>query len=277
MTSGSLSYKTEGSAPNRVFTAQYSNVEWNYLATGAVISFQVKLYEASGVVEFVYNQEAGTVNSGLASIGIAAMATGSGNYLSLDGTGTSPTASSTSEATNISTKPASGQIYTFTPPATTPNAPSDLTFSNIGIIGMRLNWTDNASDETGFGIMMSTDGINYSAFGTAAANATSFTASGLSQGTLYYWRIVALNEGRASSAVSGSQSTNASPTMSGTKYVGTGANPQDYANLTDALNDITSQGMSGAVVLELQSGYSGSEPSFPLTITNILGSALRTL
>lgn len=38
-----VSYLTTGSAPNRIFTVQYLNAQWNYLASGNTMSFQVKL------------------------------------------------------------------------------------------------------------------------------------------------------------------------------------------------------------------------------------------
>lgn len=122
MGSGSVSYLLTGTAPNRVFTMQWLNAKWDYLGTAPAISFQVKLYETSNRVQFVYRQEPGAIgidaNSFGASIGIAGAATGSGNYLSLNNSGTSPTASSTTDTTNIGTKPANGQTYTFAPTVT---------------------------------------------------------------------------------------------------------------------------------------------------------------
>jgi hypothetical protein len=116
-TTGSASYLTSGTVGNRIFTFEWLNWEWNYSANAAVISFQVKLYEATGKVEFVYRQEGNAVNtnSSGASIGL----TGStGTYWSLNNSSSTPTASKTSETSTIVTKPATGQIYSFTPPPT---------------------------------------------------------------------------------------------------------------------------------------------------------------
>ncbi len=119
MGSGSVSYLLTGASPNRVFTMQWLNTRWDYIAATPGISFQVKLYETSNRVQFVYRQEAGAIGMDAtgfgASIGIAGIATGSGQYLSLNNSGTSPTASSTVDTLNISTKPANGQTYTFAP------------------------------------------------------------------------------------------------------------------------------------------------------------------
>jgi hypothetical protein len=208
MASGTFSYKTEGTAGSRVFTAEWKNVEWYYSAVGAVISFQAKFYEGTGVVEFVYRDDAGAPVSPSASIGITAVGSGAGNFLSLDGTGTSPNASSTIETTTLNTEPATGQVYTFTPPSTTPAAPTILPFTGVTQTGMTLNWTDNSgTDEVGFAIYRSVDGINYSLAAVTASDAVSYTATGLIVGTTYYWQIYAINEGRVSSAASGSQAT----------------------------------------------------------------------
>ncbi|MBC7899142.1 MAG: carboxypeptidase regulatory-like domain-containing protein [Saprospiraceae bacterium] len=114
---GSVAYLTEGSAPNRVFTMQWINMQWSYQALGPGISFQVKLYETSNQIQFIYRQEAAAVNNTTfgASIGITATATGSGNFISLSDSGENPSTSTTVETTTISTKPLTGQTYTFTP------------------------------------------------------------------------------------------------------------------------------------------------------------------
>ncbi len=110
-------YELTGIAPNRVLTVEWRNWEWNWNSANPVMSFQVKLYETTNVIEFVYRQETGSVNSGTASIGIGS-ATGSGNgsYLNVTSV-TTPAVSSTSSVTNISTKPANNQVFTFSPPA----------------------------------------------------------------------------------------------------------------------------------------------------------------
>ena len=114
---GEASYVTTGTAPNRVFTFQFKNWQWNYGASGPVISFQVKLYETTNVIEYVYRQEANNVNGSFigASIGIADDATVS-NYLSLSNSTATATASSTTFTTGITNKPATGQIFRFNPP-----------------------------------------------------------------------------------------------------------------------------------------------------------------
>jgi hypothetical protein len=114
---GGIQYTITGTAPLRVFTAQWTNALWDYGGASPAMSFQLKLYETSNIIEYVYRQESGTIvnGSGGASIGITAGATGAGNFLSLSSSTNSATVSSTVETQNIATKPATGQIFRFDP------------------------------------------------------------------------------------------------------------------------------------------------------------------
>lgn len=111
-------YETSGPVGSRVFTFEYKNWEWNWNSNVATVSVQVKLYEGTNVVEYVYEALTAAGNpsgSSGASIGIADGAS-TPTYLSLDNSTASPTASATTFTSNITTKPATGQIYRFTPP-----------------------------------------------------------------------------------------------------------------------------------------------------------------
>ncbi len=268
MASGAVLYRTDGNAPNRVFTIEWYNVEWYYSVNTPTISFQVKLYEGTGVVQFIYRQESGTPSGSLsASIGITASNTGSGNFLSVNST--FDAVSSTTETTSINTRPATGYTMTFTPPTTTPAAPSNLTFTNVLPGQMTLNWQDNSNNETGFAIMISTDGTNYTTLVLTGANTTSYTATGLTPSTTYYWRVYAVNEGRASTPVSGTQATSA-PLLCGTRQIPSA----NYPNIKAAIDSVYALGVACPVVFELLSNYSStSEPAFPLTFSGAIPGA----
>ncbi|AYN03815.1 hypothetical protein [Flavobacterium sp. 140616W15] len=113
---GVFSYKTTGVVPNRIFIAEWKNWKWYYNATSAVISFQIKLYEGSNTIEYVYNQEpTPNTTSVSASIGIF-----NGNILNteakqlwLNNSSKNPVASINFTDT-ITIRPASGQVYRFT-------------------------------------------------------------------------------------------------------------------------------------------------------------------
>ncbi len=113
---GTASYATTGSVGSRVFTFEYRDwdIDWSYDYN---VSFQVKLYEATGVIQYIYKQEPGYYGGyGSGTIGIGD-GSATPTYLSLNGFGTSPTASSTTFTTSLNGRPASGQIYQFTPPS----------------------------------------------------------------------------------------------------------------------------------------------------------------
>jgi hypothetical protein len=145
MGSGAFYYFTSGSAPNRIFTVEWYNAKWNYLAANPAISFQVRLYEGSNRIEYGYRQESGTLGSDEtlgASIGLS-LGAGANNFMSLSSSGTAPTLSYTTETNNITTKPATGQVYSFTP---TVLASSAGTFTSIATTGTAATRTGTVDE-----------------------------------------------------------------------------------------------------------------------------------
>jgi Secretion system C-terminal sorting domain len=128
ISSSNLVYQTTGVAPNRIFVMQWGAVKWDFNAAGSVIKFQIKLYENSGVIQFIYapGDFPGKNFSGGASIGITDVsATGTGTFLSVSDLSLSATVSSVSETKNISaqTPILPGLTFTFSPPISCPNLP----------------------------------------------------------------------------------------------------------------------------------------------------------
>jgi len=115
---GTMIYSTTGVAGSRVLTAQWTgmHVGGSGSSTNPTIDVQVKLYEGSNKIEFIYGSTSAALSGTSASIGISGA---SGNYLSvtpLSPPNTSTTSNSTenssiSSATNFP----SGTVYTFTP------------------------------------------------------------------------------------------------------------------------------------------------------------------
>ena len=102
--------------------------------------------------------------------------------------------------------------FSFAAAPTPPVAPSGLTATTISSSRIDLSWTDNSSDETGFTVSRSTTpGGPYSDIATTAANATSYSNTGLSSSTTYYYVVRAVN-----AAGSSALSAQASATTSGT-------------------------------------------------------------
>jgi hypothetical protein len=114
-----LSYLVTGISPNRVLTVEWNNVKWDFTAATAGISFQVKLYETSNKIEFIYRQEVGAIANPQARIGLTDNSSGGEfSFVALKDPSASPTLTSyTFDHPVITTKPATGQMYTFTPHA----------------------------------------------------------------------------------------------------------------------------------------------------------------
>lgn len=270
LSSGDFRYQTSGTAPNRIFTAEWSNVEWNWNTNTSVISFQVKLTETTGAIQFEYKQEAGAVSGASASIGIRGLnASTALGFQSLNGTGLTPASSTSSSTNTLNTKPATGQIYRFTPG--TINAPISFSTTNATINSMRINWNDNVSNESGYVIYRSTDNINFSFIDLIPANSNTYVLSNLASGTTFFYRVFALNEGRLSNALTGSGTTLIG-TLSGTLNI-----PGNYNSITAALNALRSSGMAGSVVLQLNPTYNSSLETYPINVSNIGTSSTRTL
>src|SRR5262249_5882096 len=81
---------------------------------------------------------------------------------------------------------------TQSPPV--PNAPIEPAATGISQSKVLVEWTDLSSDEAGFKIERSLDGVTgWSVIAQAAANTESFTDSLLAAGTLYFYRVCAFN------------------------------------------------------------------------------------
>jgi hypothetical protein len=118
VSSANFTYTTTGTAGSQVFTLQWANLLWDYAAIAPSLSMQIKLYEGTNIIEYVYRQETGAVqlnNSGGASIGITKNTTGANTYWSLSDASANPAVSSTVATDNIPNRPATGQIYRWIP------------------------------------------------------------------------------------------------------------------------------------------------------------------
>jgi PKD repeat protein len=123
-----MNYQVSGTSPNQIFTIEYKNWNWRSSSAGT-ISFQVRLYEGSNIIQYIYRQDPVAVDAGTsATIGIGDNA-GTPGFLTLDGPTASPTVSSTTFTTTISAKPATGQIYQFKP-----LPPIDLSADTIEVV-----------------------------------------------------------------------------------------------------------------------------------------------
>jgi hypothetical protein len=225
-TSGKVHYRITGTAPNRKLIVEWLNMQADFNAGGtANVTYQVNLYETSGVIEFIYGSVnmsvagAADANSSSPQIGFSSGSTvGTVGSVTAAQSGTpaptynSGSASPVNNSYTAGTIPAltsaadgSRRTFSFTPPV--PLAASALSFTAVTATGMTLNWTDNATNEVGYLVYRSTDGVNYTLISQLAANSSSLISTGLLENTSYQWRVYAFTEGTLSTALSGTQVT----------------------------------------------------------------------
>lgn len=106
-----FSYKTIGTAPNRVLIAEWKDWQWYGESNSNLVSFQVKLYEGTNIVEYIYNTD--RVSKWKGTIGLYDNLSTYTSQLWLSDTGINPATSTTIPNLTV-TKPATGQLYRFT-------------------------------------------------------------------------------------------------------------------------------------------------------------------
>lgn len=98
------------------------------------------------------------------------------------------------------TQPGDSIIAGSSSPPTTINAPSNLTATvNSNATSVTLNWTDNATNETGFTIEKSSNNGTYIALATLATNSNTYSDNAVSTGNNYAYRVRAFNSSANSS------------------------------------------------------------------------------
>lgn len=95
---------------------------------------------------------------------------------------------------------------TITPPAP-PAAPSALAATAQTWSSIRLDWTDNATNESGFTIERSLDGVNFSQVAMVGADAVTWSDTGLSGSTPYHYVVKAYNGAGTSAASNAASAT----------------------------------------------------------------------
>jgi hypothetical protein len=81
-----------------------------------------------------------------------------------------------------------------TTPVTPPSAPTNLSANTVSTSEIDLAWIDTSSDETGFVVDRSDDGVNYTSIASLEADTTTFSDSGLAANTTYSYQVAAVND-----------------------------------------------------------------------------------
>ena len=186
-----ITYKTEGTAPNRTFIAQWKNMIWQNGGPDG-LSFQLRLYESSNIIRFHYGTGPGSigVNPG-ASIGITSDKNKTEDpeaetpyYISLNGSGNASLAYDSIETDVINTKPANGQEFRFTPLACVP--PNHIKLLSQNANAVTLSWLGS---NAGANYQMALSNIDVEPTVGTTVSATSHTFSNLAPNTVYFFYI----------------------------------------------------------------------------------------
>jgi len=121
---GSAQWLLSGTAPNRVFTIQFTSMKWPK-NTPTLFNLQVRLHENS-TIEFLYGPGVGTPTNASASIGINMLPGSYENFYSVT-PGNPAIASQSAENASVNVWPGTNTKYVFSPPTQFSNDLAALT------------------------------------------------------------------------------------------------------------------------------------------------------
>ncbi|MDF2188565.1 BNR-repeat neuraminidase N-terminal domain-containing protein [Paraflavitalea sp. CAU 1676] len=270
-----LTYEVSGTTGSRVMTVQWANVRWNYNASNAILSFQVKFYEGTNVIEFVYDQTNRTPNNASASIGLSGGTTAN-DFYSVSGVDGSAVATYSSETNYLSAKPSDGRIYRWTPTtmsyvsSTTGGVTGDVskcnnlqqaiisvqvqtrgTLSPIALTQMKFDIvTTTVSNLTGLHIYYTGNSAGFAPVNefnaatiTPASGTITVTSSrALVTGTNYFWIVYDVSASAVATQTLDARCTEV--TVGGTAYAPTVTNPSGWRTIVDCVT--SPGGITGA-------------------------------
>jgi len=131
-----------------------------------------------------HNGASATVSAANTDVPVSASGLTVGTYYAyaVDGSGT---------VSPKGTNPITITIPVINPPA----APGNLTATSTSITQIDLSWEDKSANEDNFKIETSANGTAWTPLATLNAGITSYSHTGLTEGTLYYYRVYATNGG----------------------------------------------------------------------------------
>ncbi len=151
-----------------------------------------------------------------------------------------------------------------------PPAPDSLAASAVSSSQINLTWTDNSSNEDGFAILRSTDNVSFGQIATVGANVTSYSNTGLTANTLYYYRVQAYNSGGSSSS-SVASATTPQPPLAAPSNLAASAISSSQIRLTWTQNSSNESGFYIERSLDGSSGWSQITVSPDATSYTVVG------
>ena len=125
--SGGVQVETQGAAPNRVCVIQYTNYRLQHNSANDRVSFQIRLYETTNIIEIIYTVLASNTTTRASQIGLrgSAAVNDFNNYMgSVANWATLPNGTANNSVVNwgsnnnaTRSRPSNGRIFRWTPPA----------------------------------------------------------------------------------------------------------------------------------------------------------------
>lgn len=196
---GRVHYKLIGSQPSRILVVEFLRMAINTSVVDDTTTFQVRLYENSGAIEYVYGRMSVTTgapvsfNTGFQFSTTAYQSVNVTTHTSSTTSSTLNTFTSNGYITSLnSLSNGSRRSYKWVP--SPPEDIQNITFPSVTSSSVTLNWTD-ASDELNYALYRSTDGgVNYTFVTSLASNTTTFSQFSLTPNTTYNYRVYAIKE-----------------------------------------------------------------------------------
>ena len=261
---GNIRSKVIGTAPSRVLVIQFKNMAINASVADDSITFQARIYENTGMIEYVYGvmrvdyaPSPVTFNSAFQVSNTIYQNVNHSTMTSSSSSSSGNTYTTTGPITNFTSSTNGSRRYVRWIP-NAPNDPTGLNITNLAPNSMRLNWTD-ASNETAYGLYRSADGgVTYTWMGLLPANSNTTLQAGLSPNTTYYWRLYSIREsvGNPVDVVGTTLTANKVISIAtgnwntGTTWSG-GAVPVSTDSVEISLNDTVTIDISGSTALDL--------------------------
>lgn len=197
-TGSELMIKTEGEAPNRVFIVQWKNYKFYGAADADCnLNFQIKLYETSNKIEFIYGTFLQTSLEKLCEVGIKGTSNADYSNRTTTNNWNETTTGTTISATctvNSTVKPSSGLTFTWNKPTNEPPSQAVLVSPANNAIdqfpGILLDWESGGGLVNGYKLYFGSD--NPPTQMTDVGMNTYFEPA-LSYGTTFYWMVKPYN------------------------------------------------------------------------------------
>jgi hypothetical protein len=289
---GEVRYQTTGSVGSRIFTVQWANARRynSTTSTNESVNVQIKLFETTNVVQIVYGTWSTPVlnssgnTTALGQVGLRGASNADRKNLEVLSTGNwaTPTAGTANTQTcyyNHATPavlPASGQTYTFTPPAPPAcTTPGGLTVTYLTSSTASVSWTGAASAvvEWGASGCVAGTGAGAGACGNVLpAGASPKTITGLTPNTTYsvYVRqdCTGSSNGYSSNVSTSYFNPPACPTNLGVNSVTIGSLPYSTTGQTTcgSGNNVTSSNVT--TVCGSTNYYTGEDRTYIFTPTS---------